>query len=126
VTITQAGIIGLSWTQGISNGGSAIIDYSVQFAAEFSSNFVTVATGLTVPSFTLTGLVPGANYQFMVQTRNILGWSSYSNITIIRAATTPSAPITVTVAINSQNAIVSWTMPDNGGSQIIQYIVVIQ
>lgn len=51
----------------------------------------------------------------MVQTRNVLGWSAYSNITIIRAATTPSAP-TVTVAINTQNAIISWTMPDNGGT----------
>jgi hypothetical protein len=58
----MAGIIGISWTQGISNGGSPIIDYTVQYAAEFSTTFVTVATGLTVPSFTLTGLVAGANY----------------------------------------------------------------
>lgn len=62
VTITSAGIIGLSWTQGISTGGTPIIDYTLQYAVEFSTTFITVATGITVPSYTITGLIPGANY----------------------------------------------------------------
>jgi hypothetical protein len=68
--ITDAGVIGLDWEEGSSNGGSIIIDYTIQYAEESSSTWITLAELHTEKTYTVTGLVAGTDYKFQVKARN--------------------------------------------------------
>lgn len=48
VAVTSAGVIGLQWTQGISNGGTPVIDYKIYYALESESSFALLIDGVTV------------------------------------------------------------------------------
>ena len=48
-----------------------------------------IATGVTLTSFTKTGLSGGNTYVFRVKARNIVGLSSYSTTISIIAGTIP-------------------------------------
>jgi len=62
--VTTATRVGLTWQAGASNGGSAVLDYTINYSAT-NSNFVVLATGLTSLSYTTTiTLVKGATYYF--------------------------------------------------------------
>jgi len=65
-TVTTAYSVGLSWTNGVYDGGSPVIDYSVSYAEESSSTFTVFASGILTTSETVTGLTPGVTYKFFV------------------------------------------------------------
>lgn len=68
----------INWTAPSNNGGSAIIDYVVQYSLDDSS-WTTFADGVTTStSATITGLVNGILYYFRVRAQNIAGYSSYT------------------------------------------------
>ena len=50
-----------------------------------------IATGVTSTSYTKTGLSAGAEYRFRVRARNNIGFSSYSSLFLIVAATIPKS-----------------------------------
>jgi hypothetical protein len=84
--ITLATQIGLTWNAPAFNGGSPI-DYRLWFDdATSGTTFTEVASGLTVLTYTVTGLVEGSTYQFYVEARNLYGYSlSNSAVTILAA-----------------------------------------
>ena len=62
--ITSATRVGLTWQAGASNGGSEVIDYTINYSAT-NSNFVVLVTGLKTLSYTTTvALVKGDTYYF--------------------------------------------------------------
>jgi hypothetical protein len=74
-------------------------------------------------TYTVNGLNPGTEYKFKVQSRNSYGYSSYSNEVAILAAETPATPAAPTTTIAGDKVSISWSAPDNRGSQILYFVV---
>ena len=53
--------IGLTWSEGISNGGLAVIDFRISQRTP-SSSYSIIATGIVLTSYTATGLTLGTSY----------------------------------------------------------------
>jgi len=84
--ITTASVIGLTWNNGISTGGSPIIDYRVSYD-QSTGIYVVLASGIIPRSYqTTVTLTPGATYRFRVEARNSVGYSSRSTALSVLAA----------------------------------------
>jgi len=57
--------IGLSWSNGIANGGAYVTSYTIS-ASTGGGAYVELQTGITTTSTTLTGLTTGTTYTFVV------------------------------------------------------------
>lgn len=124
---TTASQIGLSWAPPLFNGGSNVIDYKIWYDNGSSgSTFDVVVENIVAANYIVTGLTKGQTYQFKVQARNIYGFSAMSNTVSILAAQIPEIPAAPTTTFDSGVVTISWTPPDNGGSEIILYSVTIQ
>ena len=84
--ITTAYKIGLTWDDGVYNGGTSILDYQVLYTTIEDNLFTLYQKNITSLPFTVEGLSPGTTYKFIVQSRNILNWSPYSAEVTIKAA----------------------------------------
>ena len=84
--ITTAYQIGLSWTEGVYNGGSPVLDYQVEYKITTDATYTVYASGYTFTSITVTSLTPGVTYMFRVMDRNVVGSSGYSSTISILAA----------------------------------------
>ncbi|MBA2558601.1 MAG: fibronectin type III domain-containing protein [Propionibacteriales bacterium] len=116
----------VNWTAP-ANGGSPILDYTVQ----------TLTLGAAVPDVTVTGtsatvsgLTNGTQYAFKVTARNAAGSgpaSSQSN-TVVPAppATRPGAPTGISATAGNAQATVRWVAPADGGSAITSYEVLVR
>ena len=59
--------VGVSWVDGISNGGQPVLDYSLSFdGAPAGVTWTSVASGILTRSFVVTGLTTGLTYSFRV------------------------------------------------------------
>jgi hypothetical protein len=85
-SITTAYQIGLTWIPGLFDGGTPVIDYRVSLKEESTADYRIFVTNNTIIPFTVTGLVPGVWYVFVVEARNLVGYSYYSESTTILAA----------------------------------------
>lgn len=86
--ITDSDSIGLTWSAPVFDGGSALIDYTVEYdSASSGATFTELVSALTDTTYTATGLTQGLTYQFKVKARNIYGFSAtYSSIVSILTA----------------------------------------
>ena len=75
--------------------------------------FTLVASGITQTSYVQKGLTAGASYNFRLRTRNAVGFSSYSIVFTIVAATVPSLPIAPTTTLSGDLAyiVIAWQAP---------------
>ena len=125
VSITDSTKIGLSWSPNY-NGGSAILDYRINYAKS-AELFTVLESGVTTPSYTTSVvLATGVYYKFTVESRNAVGYSFVSNQATIMVARIPDAPVVPTTTINNNNVEIRWITPFNGGSPILSYKVQIQ
>ena len=76
--VTTAYQIGLAWNEGVYNGGSPVLDYKLSFKDESESVFTIYESNIEANTITVTGLMPSVTYQFLVQSRNLVGESSFS------------------------------------------------
>lgn len=83
--LTAATQIGLTWSEGLSNGGTPVISYRLSFD-QGTNTFVIAASGITTKYFTVTGLTPGTTYKFKIEARNVFGYSVFSQVIQILAA----------------------------------------
>jgi hypothetical protein len=60
----------------------------------------------------------GRYYRVRYRALNAVGWSSYSPIAYILAADLPSTPSSPSIQIQGLNAVITWQLPYNGGSEI--------
>jgi hypothetical protein len=77
----------LAWTAPASNGGAAIIDYSVDYSSNSGSSWTTFGASQTT-SRTITGLTNGTSYIVRVAARNSVGYGGY----VTSGSVTPAAP----------------------------------
>ena len=93
-TITTDKLIRFTWSDGLSNGGTAIIDYTVLYD-QGSNSFVQLAAGVTNRYYQTTAnlLTAGVTYVFKVKARTSVGLSEDSASVSILAATIPDAPL---------------------------------
>lgn len=76
------------------------------------------------PIFTvLTGINPGTTYLFRYRVMNDFGWSDFSPVTAIAAASVPSSPPKpVVVSVSSTQVQLSFSQPSfDGGSPLSKY-----
>ena len=88
------GQVSVSWLSPVSNGGSPITDYVVQFLSDAGQFWTTFADGTsTSVEAVVTGLTNGVSHRFRVAAVNEVGTGEY---TAESAAVTPgSSPLTV-------------------------------
>ena len=85
-SITNASRIGITWNDGLNNGGAPVISYRVSYD-QSTGSWTTLATGVLVRSYTTTVvLTPGANYTFKVESLNSVGYSIPSATVVILCA----------------------------------------
>ena len=106
-----------------ANEGSAITNYDLQIGGGASA-VQRVGAGT---SFTWTGLQNGSEYTFLVRAVNAKGEGQWSSPSApehpLRAPSTAAAPVGQR---GDRTILVSWTPPDNGGDEIIEFEVQIQ
>jgi hypothetical protein len=86
-------VIRFTWSDGASDGGSPVIDYTVYYD-QGSDSFVLLESSVTTQFYqTTVALSPGTTYKFKVTARNSVGSSLESGEVAILAAKLPDIPI---------------------------------
>ncbi|MCP3063798.1 FG-GAP-like repeat-containing protein [Myxococcus sp. K38C18041901] len=109
----------VSWTAPSSNGGSAIVKYTVTC----SGGVTTTTTGAT--NVVVSGLVDGTRYTFQVRATNAVGDGPESGSSpSVTTLSPPGAPRILDVIPGNSTLRVSWAPPDaDGGAGVPSYSV---
>ena len=111
------------------NGGSDILSYEIQMDDGQGGDFYSLAGGETAGDSLATtytigqDIQDGGLYRFRYRARNVNGWSSFSAIAYVRAATVPtrpSSPRIYLIDITSITVTVQKAL-DDGGSYVSGY-----
>ena len=106
--------LNLSWSAPANNGGSPITGYEIEYRNKGTANWTTKTSTTTQATI---DVVAGAEYEFVVSAVNAVGSSSNAPM-----VTSPAKMTGVTVTPSGPGKLlVSWPVPSNGGSQIIEY-----
>ena len=118
--ITQTGAT-VSWTAPVSDGGSPVTGYKVEYRASATSAWTSVDA--TTTTATLTGLTATTVYQVQVSAVNVAATSLPSAIVSFTSlGNVPGAPTNVRVPFDHGNSVrLEWTAPANGGNAITYY-----
>ena len=114
VTVSSSQAI-IAFTSG-ADGGSPITDY--EYSTDNGLNWV---SGGTSSPITVTGLINGIIYDFLVRAVNSIGNGAGSPTVSTLVAGVPSAPTIDTVTVSSGQAIIAFTSGADGGSPITDY-----
>ncbi|CAL1153338.1 unnamed protein product [Cladocopium goreaui] len=123
-TSASPAVINLTWTPP-DNGGMPILRTELQRDDGQEGLFSVLAT-VDAPDFTFsdTTVVAGMTYRYRIQIQHEQSSSDFSNLATFVAAGLPSQPNAVTLVSQSKtNISVSWTVPDNNGADIYQFIL---
>ncbi len=118
--VSHNGSVAVTWTAPASDGGAAIIGYTVTA----SPGLLTCGT-TTALTCTVLGLTNDTPYTFTVTATNVAGsTTSDPSAAVTPTATVATKPGKPTVVPSVHQADVTWTAPtDNGGSPIGSYLV---
>lgn len=83
VSVSQVKI-SLAWQDGDFNGLQPVLDYRLHYD-QGTGDWVVLDTP-TTNAFTAFGLTSGVTYAFKVQSRNIVGYSGFSNTVSLTSA----------------------------------------
>ena len=113
---TSKSVIRFTWSDGSSDGGTAIIDYRISYD-QSTNNYVVLATGVTSRSYTTdVTLISGRTYFFKVEARNSVGYSLLSSAAGIQAAQVPGQPSVPTTTIQDSDVLIKWSIPEDGSA----------
>ena len=106
-----------------ANNGSAILRYEYNVIDSESITVVpTTSIAATATSLTITGLTNGDAYSLGIRAVNTVGGATYASYGFTPMAGPPGKP-SVTVQSRVAALYVSWTLDDDGGSNITEYQV---
>ena len=103
-SVTAAGVLGFSWTLGLYNGGSPIIDYRISYRKDAEA-FAYLASGVTATTYQAGSFLTNALYTIKIESRNLIGYSTFSTEIVIRSAARPTPPSTPTTTVISNTGV---------------------
>ena len=119
--------VNLVWNAPVSNGGSAITDYVVQYSNNDGSTWTTFADGTsTSTSTTVTGLAGSELYVFRVKAVNALGDGPYTDksASVDITSTVPDPPTGAAGTRGDTQVSLTWSAPAyTGGIVLTDYVV---
>ncbi|QLH07035.1 fibronectin type III domain-containing protein [Nitrosopumilus ureiphilus] len=114
--------VSLSWTAPTDDGGSAILNYVVEYSTDNFGTFTTLTS--TTIALNISDLINGQQYQFRVYAENSVGRSNVSNTASATPSAPPSSPTSLTATRGNSQVSLSWNTPsDDGGFAITDYII---
>jgi subtilase family serine protease len=122
--IGSATQVKLTWSAPASNGGSAVTSYNVYRGTAANGEGATpYASAITSTSYTDTAVTKGTTYFYKVTALNSVGEGLASNEASAKAASLPTAPLSLTAKTSSTRGVtLSWHAPSSdGGSTILSY-----
>jgi len=123
VAVAGNTLVNLSW---VAPAASIIRDYTIQYSSDSGSSWTTFNDGTSInTSVVVTGLVNGTPYLFRVAATNGAGSGSYATTLspVSPIASPPAAPTVTSVTGGDAQASISWTVPNNGGAAITDYLI---
>jgi hypothetical protein len=114
---TTAGAINLSWLAPSSiPTGQTVSGYTILRTVSGATTTTTITT--TNTSYTDTGLIPGTKYDYKIYATSNTNYSASNGLTSSKlatyAASTPSAPSSISVILSGTNATISISKDANG------------
>jgi hypothetical protein len=123
-TTTSDTVIRFTWTEGVSNGDTPVIDYAVYYD-QGTGDFVELDSAVTQTEYVLSSITPGVTYSFMVTARNTVGSSLNSDALSILGAKVPDSPVNLAnvpvITTGYQIGLIWEDGAYDGGSPIIDY-----
>jgi len=120
-------VVDLTWNAPVSNGGSAITDYAVQYSSDDGSSWNTFSDGTSSStSATVTGLSGATTYVFRVAAVNVIGQGPYTakSSPVEITASNPDPPTGVSGTRGNAQVSLTWTAPGNtGGVALSDYVI---
>ena len=120
------GSVTLTWMPPVSNGGSPITDYVVQWSVNGGTAWTTFNDGVSVaPTAVVTGLTNGSPFLFRVLAINAAGTSvSSAASSSVTPRTAPGSPTGVRGTGGIRQVSLVWASPaSNGGAPVTDYLV---
>lgn len=123
----SATTLGFSWSEdGNEDGGATVLDYTVSYDQGSAGEYVVLDSNVMSTAYTATDLTPGTVYKFKVQARNSHGLSTFSTELSLLCAYIPDQPLAPVSSVIADNVQISWTAPDQNGSPLTAYRILIQ
>ena len=117
--------LNVTWAAPADNGGSAIIDYDLQYRPQ-GGQWAEVSDPIgTSTTYTLTSLTNGTAYDVQVRAENSAGdgdWSDYGTGLPLPTPSAPDAPVPILTPAH-ESLQVGWAAPYDGRRVITQYDV---
>ena len=114
--------VSLTWSAPISNGGSAITDYAIEFSSNGGTNWTVFADGTsTSTSVNVTGLTTATAYIFRVKAVNAIGNGPTTVSSSYTPAGAPFAPTSLVSTVGNTQLSIAFTAGGNNGSAITTY-----
>ena len=116
--------IDLLWEPPSDDGGADISEYEVYVSSDGTDSSYSSLTSLTATarSYTHSGLDPGDERYYRLRARNQAGWGEFSeHASEVTLTGVPAAPVLTARANGASEIKLSWTKPDDRGSDIVVY-----
>lgn len=117
-------------TDPLLTGGSPIVSYNLEWDNGSNGASYVSLVGESENNiqllYTKTDLTAGMTYKFRYRVRNIFGWSSYSDVLTILAATKPDRPAMVSTSNVGTSVRIDWVAPYDGHSPLLYFVLVIK
>ena len=110
----------LTWQAPANDGGSSITGYQVRYRQADTENYSSWRN-VTGTSTTVTGLENGVTYEFQVRAVNSVAPGEPAEATESLAESAPGAPGNLQTSVGDRRITLSWSAPEDGGSQILRY-----
>lgn len=86
----------------------------------------TASPSLALTTIINTGIIAGAQYEFRIRVANVYGYSDWSPISTIQAATIPGTITSIGVQIVGTFVQISWSQPTSNYASISMYDIEIK
>ena len=115
--------ISLSWDPPGDDGGADITQYEIQVSTDGGANYSRLTSpSASARSYNHTGLQPGDERHYQLRARNRAGWGELSQAAFATTLTgVPTAPSLTARANGASEIKLTWTKPDDRGSDIAWY-----